>query len=54
MSFEGGRKQRTSGGGEHARRQILRSKTLSSEKSRRQLLRGWTNFQSNTSVLLVW
>ena len=44
MKFEGGREQRTSGGGKDARRQVLRSNTPSSEKSKTQLLRGWTFF----------
>ena len=45
MKFEGGREQRTSGGGEHAKRQVYRSKTPSSEKSKTQLLRSWTIVQ---------
>ena len=44
MRLEGGREQRTCGGEEHAKRQVLRRKTPSSEKSKTQLLSGWTNF----------
>ena len=34
MKFEDGREQRTSAGGENSKRQVLSSKTSSSEKSK--------------------
>ena len=54
MKFDGGEKRQEVDRGERDKRQVLRSKTPSSEKSKTQLLRSWTFFLKNTCFLLIF
>ena len=52
MKFEGEESREQVEGRNMPRTQVLRSKTPSSEKSKTQLLRGWTNIQNFPSFCL--